>query len=67
LDTYEGWGLAAIACVKKARRFAGPLPYPFSYKSETHSLLIVEGKREDWIPVPVAVKVRECRFLAQPL
>jgi hypothetical protein len=29
-------------------------------------MVIVEGRREDWVPVPVAVKVRECRFLAQP-
>ena len=50
----------------RARRFAGPLPYTFSYEPETHSMVIVEGRREDWVPVPVAVKVRKCRFLAQP-
>jgi hypothetical protein len=50
----------------KARRFAGPLPYTFSYEARTKSMVIVEGRREDWIPVPVSVQVQACTFLSLP-
>lgn len=40
---------------KEARRFAGPLPFTFSYLPERKSVLIVEGVREDWTPRPVEV------------
>jgi hypothetical protein len=40
---------------KEARRFAGPLPFTFSYVPEKKSVLIVEGVREDWEPRPVEV------------
>jgi hypothetical protein len=40
---------------KEARRFAGPLPFTFSYIPEEKSVLMVEGVREDWEPRPVAV------------
>jgi hypothetical protein len=40
---------------KEARRFAGPLPFTFTYKPNTKEVLIVEGVREDWIPKPIEV------------
>ena len=41
---------------KEARRFAGPLPFTFSYDEHKHTVLTVEGVREDWTPEPVSVK-----------
>ena len=40
---------------KEARRFAGPLPFTFTYTADTKQMLIVEGKRENWVPQPVEV------------
>jgi len=47
---------------KEARRFAGPLPFTFSYIPEKKSVLIVEGVREDWEPRPVAVTNMQITF-----
>ena len=44
---FESW--------KEARRFAGPLPFTFSYDPPTRKVLIVEGVREHWQPQPVEV------------
>lgn len=38
---------------KAARRFAGPLPFTFTYDSVNKEVLIIEGVREDWAPKPV--------------
>jgi hypothetical protein len=40
---------------KEARRFAGPLPFTFTYNKESKEVLIIEGVREDWMPRPVEV------------
>lgn len=40
---------------KEARRFAGPLPFTFDYKSTTKEVLMVEGVRQNWVPQPVSV------------
>lgn len=40
---------------KEARRFAGPLPFTFSYNPGKKNVLIVEGVREHWIPKPIEV------------
>jgi hypothetical protein len=40
---------------KEARRFAGPLPFTFTYNTATKKVLIIEGVRENWIPRPVEV------------
>ena len=48
---------------KQARRFAGPLPFTFSYNAENQNVTIVEGVREDWTPVPVSVLHHEVAFL----
>lgn len=45
---------------RQARLYAGPLP--FSYEPETHSIVLVEGRRQDWIPQPVAVDVKRATF-----
>lgn len=40
---------------KEARRFAGPLPFTFTYNSANRKVLIIEGVRENWKPMPVKV------------
>ena len=40
---------------KEARRFAGPLPFTFTYDVADKKILIIEGVREDWKPRPVKV------------
>ena len=49
-----------------ARRFAGPLPFTFDYEPESHRMVIVEGVREHWNPVPVHVEVARCTFVQRP-
>jgi uncharacterized protein YqjF (DUF2071 family) len=44
---FAGW--------KEARRFAGPLPFTFTYNSADKQVLIIEGVRENWKPMPVKV------------
>ena len=41
---------------KQARQFAGPMPFTFSVDSETRSIVIVEGVRSSWRPVPMRVE-----------
>ena len=38
-----------------ARKFSGPLPFTFTCEAEKKRVLIVEGVRSDWKPVPVRV------------
>jgi hypothetical protein len=40
---------------KEARRFAGPLPFTFTYNAIDKTILIIEGVRENWKPAPVKV------------
>jgi uncharacterized protein YqjF (DUF2071 family) len=40
---------------KEARKFAGPLPFTFSYNPLKKEVLIIEGVRENWVPQPVKV------------
>ncbi|MFI5151494.1 MAG: DUF2071 domain-containing protein [Bacteroidia bacterium] len=40
---------------KEARRFAGPLPFTFTYEPEKKKVLIIEGVRQHWVPEPVRV------------
>lgn len=47
----------------EARKFAGPLPFTFTYNANAHSLLVIEGVREDWKPMPVAVDKQDVGFL----
>lgn len=50
----------------QARLFAGPLPFTFDYEKQTHSIIVIEGVRESWKPVPVPVEVRRLSFLEHP-
>ena len=48
---------------KEARRFAGPLPFTFTYNNETKEVLIIEGVRQNWKPKPLIVKDYHFNFL----
>jgi hypothetical protein len=48
---------------KEARRFAGPLPFTFTYNSKTKEILIIEGVREHWEPAPVKVTKNKIGFI----
>jgi hypothetical protein len=46
----------------QARLFAGPLPFTFDYERQTHSVILIEGVRQNWKPQPVSVQVRRATF-----
>ena len=50
---------------KEARRYAGPLPFTFSYNNRTKEVLTIEGVRQNWIPTPVAVSDYHFLFLEE--
>jgi hypothetical protein len=39
----------------EARRFAGPLPFTFTYNPASGKILTIEGVRENWRPLPITV------------
>jgi uncharacterized protein YqjF (DUF2071 family) len=45
---------------KEARKFAGPLPFTFTCQHDSKEVLIIEGVRQNWKPVPAAVS--DCKF-----
>jgi hypothetical protein len=49
---------------KEARRFAGPLPFTFTYNKKTKEVLVIEGVRENWTPAPVKIKDYNFAFLS---
>ena len=48
---------------KEARRYAGPLPFTFTYHPEKRSVLTIEGVRQNWQPNPIEVVSHEIPFL----
>lgn len=46
-----------------ARRFAGPLPFTFSYDASKNEILIVEGVREHWTQEPIEILDYHFAFL----
>lgn len=48
---------------KEARRFAGPLPFTFTYNKPKKEVLIIEGVREKWKPEPIEVLSYHFSFL----
>lgn len=48
---------------KEARRFAGPLPFTFTYDEKHNTVLIIEGVRQNWRPVPVNIVEDRFSFL----
>lgn len=50
---------------KEARRFAGPLPFTFTYNEAKKKVLIIEGVRQNWNPMPVKVNHQRFAFVEQ--
>lgn len=48
---------------KEARRFAGPLPFTFTYNTDKKEILIIEGVRQNWKPKPIKVVDYHVSFL----
>jgi hypothetical protein len=48
---------------KEARRFAGPLPFTFSYNNKTKKVLTIQGVRENWEPSPVEITKNKIGFI----
>jgi Uncharacterized conserved protein (COG2071) len=48
---------------KEARRFAGPLPFTFTYETGDESVLIIEGVRQNWMPRPVKILDHAVAFI----
>ena len=48
---------------KEARRFAGPLPFTFTYNEGKREVLIIEGVRQNWKPQPLHVLKAEVGFI----
>ena len=47
----------------EARKFAGPLPFTFTYDPNSKTVLIIEGVRENWNPAPLKVNSCHVSFL----
>jgi len=52
---FENW--------KEARRFAGPLPFTFTYNENTKEVLIIQGVRQNWKPKPIKIETYNIEFL----
>lgn len=50
---------------KEARRFAGPLPFTFTYNEKSKEVLIIEGVRKNWKPKPVNITAYDISFLEE--
>jgi hypothetical protein len=46
-----------------ARKFSGPLPFTFTWNKEQQEVLVVEGIRQSWNPVPIKVVAYQFPFL----
>ncbi len=46
-SVFEDW--------KTARKFAGPLPFTFTYNKPKKEILIIEGVRQNWLPKHIEV------------
>jgi len=48
---------------KEARRYAGPLPFTFTYNEDSRQILIIEGVRQNWTPNPIQIKNYQFDYL----
>lgn len=48
---------------KEARRFAGPLPYTFTFSESDNTMITIKGVRKNWNPNPIKVKDYNFKFL----
>jgi hypothetical protein len=52
-----------FATWQQARRFAGPLPFTFTWLADAKTMLLIEGQRENWVPEPLTVSSYQFEFL----
>ncbi len=52
-----------FASWKEARKFAGPMPFTFTYNRKKREVLLIEGVRQNWRPAPVNVVEHHVGFL----
>lgn len=50
---------------QEARRFAGPLPFTFTFNEQKKQVLIIQGVRENWLPKPVEIVNDDVAFIKQ--
>lgn len=50
---------------KEARRFAGPLPFTFTYNPAGREVLIIEGVRQNWNPTPIEIRNWQFSFFEE--
>lgn len=50
---------------KAARKFAGPLPFTFTYNETDKTVLIIQGVRQNWKPKPIKIKSYQIDFIDQ--
>ncbi len=48
---------------KEARKFAGPLPFTFTFNKAKNEVLIIEGVRQNWTPSPIKIIKYHIDFL----
>ena len=48
---------------KEARRFAGPMPFTFTYREKSKEVLMIEGVRQNWQPKPLKVNSYAIPFI----
>lgn len=47
----------------EARKFAGPMPFTFSYNPKSGNVLIIQGVRQNWTPRPVRIVSSDIGFI----
>lgn len=47
---------------KEARRFAGPMPFTFTFDESKNEVLIIEGVRSNWKPEPLEIVSESVNF-----
>lgn len=50
---------------REARKWCGPLPFTFSPEASSGKMIVVEGVRSDWAPIPIKVSVERINFFKQ--
>lgn len=50
---------------KEARRFAGPMPFTFTFDEKKNEVLIIEGVRSNWKPEPIEVASESVGFFEE--
>lgn len=58
-------GMHVFPNVKEARKFAGPMPYTFTYDAPNQRVISVKGQRKNWQPEPIFIEEYQIPYLTQ--